>query len=204
MKSVLFSFSRRTGSKLALSALSSAAAVLLAGMTQPAAAQQALVPTQSEITFITKQMSVPVDGKFTKFDAQVAFDPKAPEATKIAFTIDTASATLGIPETDAELGKPDWFDSKKHPKATFTSTAVRPLGGGRFEVTGDLAIKAQRHAVTVPVVITQAGGNTTAAGGFAIKRLDYRIGEGDWKDTSMVADPVQIKFKLVLTGVPAM
>ena len=201
MKSVLFYFSRCAASKLALS---SAAAVLLSGVAQPAVAQQALVPTQSEITFITKQMGVPVDGKFTKFDAQVAFDPKTPEAAKLAFTIDTASATLGIPETDAELGKPDWFDSKKHPKATFTSTAVKPLGNGRFEVTGDLEIKAQRHAVTVPVTVTQADGSTAAAGSFAIKRLDYRIGEGDWKDTSMVADPVQIKFKLVLTGVPAL
>ncbi|MEP6557535.1 MAG: YceI family protein [Burkholderiales bacterium] len=185
-------------------ALSGAAAVLLVGVAQPAWAQQALVPAQSEITFITKQMGVPVDGKFTQFDAQVAFDPKAPETAKIAFTIDMASATLGIPETDAELGKPDWFDSTKHPKATFRSTAIKPLGSGRYEVTGDLEIKAQRRAVTVPVMITQAAGNTTAAGSFSIKRLDYRIGEGDWKDTSMVADPVQIKFKLVLSGVPAM
>ncbi len=185
-------------------ALSGAAAASLVGVAQPARAQQALVPAQSEITFITKQMGVPVDGKFTRFDAQVVFDPKAPEAAKIAFTIDMASATLGIPETDAELGKPDWFDSKKHPKATFRSTAVKPLGGGRYEVTGDLEIKAQRRLVTVPVMITQAAGNTTAAGSFSIKRLDYRIGEGDWKDTSIVADPVQIKFKLVLSGVPAM
>ncbi len=193
--------SRRAVTNLAWSA---AAAASLAGVAQPAWAQQTLVPAQSEITFVTKQMGVPVDGKFKKFDAQVAFDPKAPEAARIAFTIDMASATLGIPETDAELGKPDWFDAKKHPQAMFTSTAVNPLGGGRYEVAGDLQIKAQRRPVTVPVTITQADGNTTAAGSFSIKRLDYRIGEGDWKDTSMVADPVQIRFKLVLTGVPGM
>lgn len=185
-------------------AWSSAAAAALLGIAPLAQAQQALLPAQSEIAFVTKQMGVPVDGRFTKFDAQVAFDPKTPEAAKIAFTIDMTSATLGIPETDAELGKPDWFDSKKHPKATFQSTAVKPLGGGRFEVTGNLEIKAQRRDVVVPVAIAQAGGNTTAAGNFTIKRLDYKIGEGDWKDTSMVADPVQIKFKLVLSGVPAM
>ncbi len=185
-------------------AWSSAAAAALLGIAPLAQAQQALLPAQSEIAFVTKQMGVPVDGRFTKFDAQVAFDPKTPEAAKIAFTIDMTSATLGIPETDAELGKPDWFDSKKHPKATFQSTAVKPLGGGRFEVTGNLEIKAQRRDVVVPVAIAQAGGNTTAAGSFTIKRLDYKIGEGDWKDTSMVADPVQIKFKLVLSGVPAM
>jgi len=47
----------------------------------------------------------------------------------------------------------------------------------------------------------QAAGNTTASGTFAIKRLDFRIGDGDWKDTSLVADAVQVRFKLVLTGV---
>jgi polyisoprenoid-binding protein YceI len=40
-----------------------------------AQAQQKLLP-QSEISFVSKQMGVPVEGKFTKFDAQLAFDPK--------------------------------------------------------------------------------------------------------------------------------
>ena len=31
--------------------------------------------------------------------------------------------------------------------------------------------------------------------------LAYKIGEGEWADTSMVADPVQVKFKLALTGI---
>jgi polyisoprenoid-binding protein YceI len=34
-----------------------------------------------------------------------------------------------------------------------------------------------------------------------IKRLDFKIGEGDWADTSMVANDVQVKFKLQLNGV---
>ena len=49
-----------------------------------------------------------------------------------------------------------------------------------------------------------AGGITTATGGFVLKRLDFKIGDGDWKDTSMVANDVQVKFKLALTGVGAL
>ena len=179
-------------------------AAWLASTALPAFAQQALVPAQSQIAFVSTQMGVPVEGRFKTFDAQVAFDPKQPEAAKIAFTIDMASATLDIPETDAELAKPDWFDSKKYPKASFNSTSVKALGGGRFEVTGPLQIKAKTHDVVVPVSIAQSGAMTTATGSLKIKRLDYAIGDGDWKDTSMVADPVQIKFKLVLSGVPAL
>jgi hypothetical protein len=32
-------------------------------------------------------------------------------------------------------------------------------------------------------------------------RLWWRLGDGDWKDTSMVADEVNVQFKLALTGV---
>ena len=174
---------------------------LLAGTASPARADQKLLAAQSEIAFTSKQMGVPVDGKFRKFDAQLVFDPKQPEAAKIGFTIDLASVSLGTAETEAELAKPDWFNTKSFPQASFQSTAVKALGGGKFEVSGKLAIKSIGRDVVVPVTLLQAGANTTASGVFAIKRLDFKIGDGDWKDTSMVADAVQVKFKLVLTGV---
>jgi polyisoprenoid-binding protein YceI len=146
-------------------------------------------------------MGVPVDGKFKKFDAQVAFDPKQPQAAKIAFTIDLGSATLGSAETEAELARPDWFNTKMFPQATFESSTVKASAPGKFDVAGKLVIKGATQDVTVPVVVAQAGANTTASGAFVIKRLDFKIGDGDWKDTSMVANDVQIKFKLTLTGV---
>lgn len=180
--------------------------VRLAAMTAviavtPALAQQKLVPAQSEITFTTKQMGAAVDGRFKKFDAQVAFDPKNAGASKIALTIDLASATLGSAETDAELAKPDWFNLKQFPQATFQSSGVKIAGAGKFDVAGKLTIKGATQNLLVPVSLAQAGGNTTASGAFTIKRLDFRIGDGDWKDTSMVADDVLVKFKLTLTGV---
>jgi hypothetical protein len=49
--------------------------------------------------------------------------------------------------------------------------------------------------------MTQAGAVTTATGAFPIKRLVFKIGENDWADTSMVANDVQVKFKLALNGV---
>ncbi|WP_288013679.1 YceI family protein, partial [Diaphorobacter sp.] len=60
------------------------AALLAAGS---AFAQQKLVPEQSEIVFVSKQMGVPVEGRFKKFDAQVAFDPAKPATSKVAFTV---------------------------------------------------------------------------------------------------------------------
>ena len=179
------------------------ALALLSAFAAPACAQQKLAPAQSEIAFTSKQMGVQVDGKFKKFDAQVAFDPKKPEAGKIAFSIELGSASLGAAETEAELAKPDWFNTKLFPQATFQSTAVKAAGPGKFEVAGKLAIKGASQDIVVPVTLVQTGTNATATGSFAIKRLDFKIGDGDWKDTSMVANDVQIKFKLTLTGMAA-
>ena len=176
-------------------------AVSFLGAASVAFADQKLLPAQSEIVFVSKQMGVPVEGRFKKFDAQLAFDPAKPEASKIAFTVDIASATLGVPETDAELPKATWFNTSKFPQATFQSTAVKGLGGGKFEVSGTLGIKGATRNVVVPVVVTQAGTTTNATGTFSLKRLAFQIGQNEWADTSMVADDVQVRFKFALTGV---
>jgi polyisoprenoid-binding protein YceI len=166
-----------------------------------AQAEQKVLPAQSEISFVSRQMGVPIEGKFKKWEAQLAFDPKKPEAGKVSFSIDTGSASFGSAETDAEVPKAEWFSVAKFPKASFQSTAMKGLGGGKFEVTGKLNIKGAVRDVVVPVAIAQAGANTTASGQFTLKRLDFKIGEGDWADTSMVANDVQVKFKLTVTGV---
>jgi polyisoprenoid-binding protein YceI len=159
-----------------------------------------LLPAQSEIAFVSKQMGVPVEGVFKKFDAQISLDPKKPEAGNVAFTIDTGSASLGIPQTDAELPKPEWFNTPKFPQASFQSSAIKGLGGGKFEVTGKLTVKGNVRAVVVPVSVVQSAGSSVATGIFTLKRLEFKIGEGDWGDTSIVANDVQVRFKLALTG----
>ncbi|HQS22041.1 MULTISPECIES: YceI family protein [unclassified Acidovorax] len=181
------------------SALALGSAALLAA--HPAVAQQKLVPAQSEVQFTARQMGVPLEGHFKKFDAQVSFDPAKLATSKIVFTVDTGSATMGSRETDAELPKATWFNVPQFPQATFQSSAIKALGAGKFEVTGKLSIKGMARDVVVPVTLVQNGATTMATGALPLKRLAFKIGENEWADTSMVADDVQVKFKLALTGV---
>jgi polyisoprenoid-binding protein YceI len=166
---------------------------------QPAAT---LVRAQSEIVFTSTQMGVPVEGRFRRFDAAIALDPKRPEAGRVAITLDAASATLGIAETDAELLKSNWFDTARFAQASFRSTSIKGLGAGRYEVAGTLTVKGTAQPLVVPVAVVQQGGLSTATGAFTIKRLIYRIGEAEWADTSLVANDVLVRFKLVLSGLP--
>ena len=173
---------------------------------KPAAAPAAavpvaqLLPAQSELGFISRQMGVPVEGQFKRFDARLNFDPRKPESGHVAFTIDLASVTLGAPELEAELAKAAWFDSKKAAQASFQSSALKATGAGRYEVMGKLTIKGQTRDIVVPITLAQAGAVSTASGSFVIKRLEFKIGEGEWSDISVVANEVQVKFKLAFKG----
>ena len=163
-------------------------------------AAQKLVPAQSEVGFVSKQMGVPVQGKFERFDGEINVDPAKPESGKVAFTVDLGSAAIGTPETLAELKKPEWFDTAKFPTATFQSTSIKSLGAGKVDVVGKLTVKGIVGEVHVPMTLTQQGDTLKASGEFTIKRLDYRIGAGEWGDTGLVANEVLVRPRLTVQG----
>ena len=155
---------------------------------------------KSRLQFVSKQMGVPVDGHFRKFSATLAFDPAKPAAASARLELDLASVDAGSPDADGEVvGKP-WFNIKLFPTATFVSTAIRPLGGDRFELAGKLTIKGKTQDVSAPFSFRQEGGkgaNGVFDGAFVLKRLDFGVGDGIWSDVSAVANEVQIKFHIV-------
>ena len=188
------------GARIMAWAGAATALLLPCGPAAAAPAAALLVPAESQIAFVSKQMGVPVEGVFRKFEVQIALDPKKPEGGTVVLQIDTGSASFNAPQADAELPTALWFDVARFPRASFQSESIRNLGYGRLEVAGRLTIKGQARQVVVPVAITQTEGKSVATGTFAIKRLEFRVGDGDWSDTAMVADEVQVRFKLTLTG----
>ena len=102
------------------------------------------------------------------------------------------------------MAKGDRRETKKGGKARRGRRAVKGGGAGKYEVGGKVTMKGTAQNGVGPVALAQSGGTTTASGSFVLKRLAFRIGDGDWKDTSMVADDVQVRFKLALTGVGAL
>ena len=155
---------------------------------------------KSAITFVSKQMNVPVEGKFGKFSAQLAFDPAKPGEGRVQVELDLASIDTGNDEANDEVKGKGWFDVKNHPSARFVSSSVKSLGVGRYEVAGKLTIKGRTREVTAPFTFKPAGQGAVFDGAFVLKRLDYAIGEGAWSDTDTVANEVQVKFRFTTTG----
>ena len=75
------------------------------------------------------------------------------------------------------------------------------MGGDKYNVAGKLTIKGVTQNVQMPVTIAKAGANLVASGILPIKRTAFKVGDGDWSDTSMVADEVAISFKVTVSGV---
>ena len=153
--------------------------------------------SKSTVTATSKQMNVPVDGTFKKFTAQLNFDPAKPAAGSAKLSIDTASYDLGDESYNAQVRGKEWFDAAQYPNATFVSSAIAPAGGNQFKVSGTLTIKGKSENVTVPVTVAQQGSTQSFDGALPIKRSQFDIGTGEWKDTSVVADEVVIKFHIV-------
>ena len=175
-------------------------ALIAGALALPALAQapQKVVADKSHIRFAFKQMNVPVEGRFRKFDATVAFDPKKPEATKAEFEVDLGSIDLGNAEGETEARRKPWLNVEAFPKAKFVAAAVKATGPGRYEATGPLTIKGATQNITAPFTLVDAGGVRTVEGQFGLRRLQFRIGDGPWADTETVADEVTVRFRFVI------
>ncbi len=147
--------------------------------------------------------------RFTKWDADLNFDPTDPAKNSVSVTIDANSVRTDYPyaKTKGPNGKTEDFDKKiaadptmlnsaKFPAITFKSTSVERTGEKTAKVTGDLTMLG----VTKPIVIdaTFNGGmkdfmgQPMAAVGFSgvttIKRSDFGFTAG----APYVGDDVQV------------
>jgi polyisoprenoid-binding protein YceI len=158
-----------------------------------------VVPGKSEIAFTMKQMGVNFDGRFKAWKADIVFKPAALDQSKATIDIDLASLDLASADSEAEARDPLWFNTSKFPVAHFASTSFKSLGGDRYEVAGKLALKGVTRDCVVPIAVkADAAGDRVAEGAFLLKRLEYKIGEGEWADTATVADDIRVRVRIVL------
>jgi len=158
---------------------------------------------RSALSFVSKQMNVPVEGQFKSFRSKIAFDPAKPAAARAELEIDLASIDAGSKDANDEVAGKAWFNTKEFPVAKFVATSVKPLGSNRFELAGKMTIKGRTQDLTTPVTLRQEGNAATFEGSLVLKRADYALGEGMWADFGTVANEVQVKFRLVATAAAA-
>lgn len=149
---------------------------------------------RSKINFVYKlEKTVLVEGAFPKWRAQVAFDERNLARSSVRLEIDLLATDTGNADSDKEVQRPRWFDTATNPRASFVSDSIRKAGSG-YEAVGKVTIKGKTRDLIVPFSFT----NQAAQGKFVIKRLEFGVGDGQWADTSQVADEVEVRFIIAL------
>jgi polyisoprenoid-binding protein YceI len=179
-----------------LSALTLCAA---ASVTQAAPASYRLDPAQSSLSFGFTQAGAQSQGHFARFDVSLALDPAQPAQGRLDVNVDVGSLDSGDKDRDDTLRGPDLFNVAKFPRARFTSTAITRVDASHYMAAGKLTIRDVTRDLQVPFTLTTAG---NMSGQVAIKRLDFGVGQGDWKSTEWVGNDVVVSFALRLTAQP--
>lgn len=173
------------------------AAAILAAPACAEAADWAVDPAKSRLGFSGVQVGVPFKGRFKRFEAEIAFDPAAPETGHALVTVDLASAETGDVQRDEALPQADWFATKATPQARFEARRFVPRGGDAYEAVGSLTIRGIRRDATLPFRLTLAGDAAHATGHLDLVRTDFGVGQGPWASGQWVALEVGVDLDLV-------
>lgn len=108
-------------------------------------------PSHSSVQFEATHLKLTkIPGKFGTFEGTIDYNDKDFTKSKVDFTVDVDSINTNVQQRDDHLKSPDFFDSKKFPKATFKSTSIKKSGKG-FKLEGDLTIRDKTKKVSFDV-----------------------------------------------------
>jgi polyisoprenoid-binding protein YceI len=173
-----------------------------ASLSHAAPANYRLDPAQSSLSFEFTQAGAQNKGRFARFDVSLALDPAQPAQGHLDVNVEVGSLDTADKDRDDTLRGADLFNAPKFPRARFTSAAITRIDATHFEAAGKLTIRDVTRDLRVPFTFTPSGAAGSMTGQVVIKRLDFGVGQGDWKSTEWVANDVTVSFALHLTSQP--
>jgi polyisoprenoid-binding protein YceI len=172
--------------------------VLICGSVAFAATQWTLQPKESKLTFVGTQAGAEFEGAFRRFTADIRFDPQDLAGARFDVKIETDSVDSKDSERDDTIKSDDLFAVKQFPTAHYVADKFAARGGNKFSGTGKLTLRNVTRDVPIEFTFEQKGGSAWLQGSAQLKRLDFGVGQGDWKDTENVGNEVKVGFVLLL------
>lgn len=155
-------------------------------------------PAQSRLEFIGVQEGAEFKGVFHKFAALVDFAPDALASAHFDVRIDESSVDSQDSDRDTTIRGADIFDVAHFPEAHYVTRSFTKTAGG-YAAVGALTLRGVTKEVPIEFRFTPTPGGAKLEGSARLNRLDFGVGQGDWKSTQSIADAVKINFSLVLT-----
>ena len=144
--------------------------------------------------FATSWSGSAIMGSFGNWSADIRFNPDALPRSRISVTIPLSSVASGDGERDGMLKGGDFFDTANHPKAVWTSTAIRALGGNRYRAEGALQLRGVSKPVPLTFTLDIKGKEARVTGSASLNRSSFGVGQGDFAKTDEIPDPVRVSF----------
>jgi polyisoprenoid-binding protein YceI len=155
----------------------------------------------------------------TDWQAEVEWRPDEPAASRAVVTVPARSlridtergrelAGIGagpgaddVAELQEKMLSAENLAAERYPELRFRTTGVASRKGGGLEVRGELTVRGRSRAVRFPVAVAPAGGGATEfTGRFTVDHSDFGIEPESIAGVVKVADPVEIRFRVVLRG----
>lgn len=149
----------------------------------------------SSVTFQIKNAGLPVRGSFGGLEADVRFDPDAPERSSIQASVDASTVETGINLRNKHLQKRDYFNVHLHPRIRMESAHLAHAEAGGYRATFRLFIKDIEQEVAMPFTYTPHERGATLDGRFTLDRLDFELG----KESRILADEVEVLITVVIS-----
>jgi polyisoprenoid-binding protein YceI len=182
---------------LIVALFAAAAAARAAG---PAASYTA-DPAASRLEFTGVQEGAEFKGTFRKFTAAVDFAPEALASARFDVQIDLNSLDTMDKDRDQTMRGPDLFDIAHYPTAHYVTRSFTKTAAG-YSAVGALTLHGVTKDVPIDFQFVSAAGKSKIEGTAKLKRLEFGVGQGDWKSTAEVKDEVKVAFSLVLKPAP--
>ena len=177
-----------------------AAATPTAEPAPPAAPVRWTVRSGSTLGFVSSWSGAPVEGRFERWTADIVFSPAALDRSRIAVTVDMASARTGDAQRDSSLPGDDWFDAAAHPKATFTATRIEALGPERYVAHGVLELRGVRRPVDLRFRLRLNGARAEVSGQASLDRTSFGVGRGAFAGVDQIPAKVGVVIRLSATS----
>jgi len=180
----------------------SACAALASGIDARASTPRyAADPAHSRLEFYGVQAGASFKSVFHKFSAVIEFAPDALGASKFDVQIDLNSLDSGDKDRDDTMRGPDIFDVAHTPTAHYLTRSFAKTANG-YLAQGALTLRGVTKDVPIEFTFKSTPAGTTLEGAAKLKRLDFGVGQGEWKSTQMVGDEVKVSFSLILAPKP--
>jgi polyisoprenoid-binding protein YceI len=162
-------------------------------------------PAKSTLQFSFVQAGATNTGKFAEFPVTLDAAADGSAASKLDVTVDMTTMDSGDKDRDDTLRGPDLFSVAKFTQAHFTATQITKTAAG-FDALGKLTIRGvtrdQHVLFTLRAANEQGHAVSYLTGKTTIHRLDFGVGQGDWKSTEWVGNDVVVSYNVRLVAAP--